>query len=445
MSRAGRYLTAGLWALWGLYALLMLGTLPQVPFHPDESTHLYLSRDFDQLVRQLDPAGVGWQAADAPEAVRRYRLLEAPLSRYLIGLSRALTDQGAAALEVDWNWSADWAANVAAGALPSDRLLLAARLPATLATIGGALLVYALGRRAGGRVAGVSAAALYAANGALWLHGRRAMSEGLAVFALLLAVWVILRYGRQAVALGGAVALAAAAKLTGAALLPAALLAVLVNHSGQRGRHTLRALAVVLASFMVLSWVLNPALWAAPLAGVSHMLTARTQLLAEQTAALRAAGGPVLTGPAQQVTALVYHLYLAPLTFWEVPNYAAATAAAEAQYQARPWHTLFRAEPWSANLPAGGLLLALTLTGLAVSVWRGWRRGANALPADERRARLLLATATLGLAAALCAVPIAWQRYYVPLLPLLCVWSGLGLAALAQPLTERRPARRGQP
>jgi hypothetical protein len=193
-----------LWALWGVYALAMLATLPSVPFHPDESTHIYLSQDFDQLVRRVDPAGVTWQAASAPAEVRRYRLLEAPLSRYLIGLSRTLTGQHTPPLAVDWNWSATWEANAAAGALPSEALLAAARVPATLGTVAGALLVFAIGRRAGGLVAGVSAAALYAANGALWLHGRRAMSEGLTIFAILLAVWVMLRWGRQAVAVGAA-------------------------------------------------------------------------------------------------------------------------------------------------------------------------------------------------------------------------------------------------
>ncbi len=430
-----------MWALWGVYAVAMLATLPEVPFHPDESTHIYLSQDFDRLVWQLNPASVTWQAEDAPADMRRYRLLEAPLSRYLIGLSRTLSGQRATSVPVDWNWSAAWDANVAAGALPSDPLLVAARLPATLGTVFGALLIFGIGRRVGGLVAGVSAAALYATNGELWLHGRRAMSEGLTVFAVLLAVWVIVRFGRHAAVVGGAVALAAAAKLTGVALLPAALLAVGVNFWG-RWRALAGAAALLLASFVVVSWLLNPALWAAPGAGLAAMLAARTQLLAEQTATLRAASGPVVDGPAQQVTALLYHLYFAPLTFWEVPNYAAATAPAEAAYQAQTWQVWFHAAPWSANLPAGALLLMLTLAGLALSAWRLRRPGAGALLPEERRALLLLAAVSVGMTAAVFVIPIAWQRYYVPLLPLVCLWSGVGLAALARPLTQRWAERR---
>jgi len=437
MSRAARSVPVALWALWGLYAMAMFATLPLVPFHPDEATHIYLSQDFDRLVWQLNPAGVTWLDPNTPAAVRRYRLLEAPLSRYLIGLSRALTGQHTATVAADWNWSATWAANAAAGALPSDALLWAARLPAAAGTVLGALLVFAIGRRAGGLVAGVSAAGLYAVNGALWLHGRRALSEGLTVFTMLLALWLLLRLGRRAAGLGAGVALAAAAKLTGVALLPAALLAVGLNYRGQRLRPVGGALAGLLVSFVAVSWCLNPALWADPLGGLANMATARAQLLAGQTAALRAAGGQVVDSPAQQATALLYHLYLAPLTFWELPNYAAATAPAEARYQALPFHMLFRAPQAGANLVPGAVLLTLTLAGLALNAWRCWRPAATHLPPAERRALFILATATLGLTAALFAIHIAWQRYYLPLLPLVCLWSGLGLAALARPLTQR--------
>ncbi len=437
MSQTKRYVAVALWALWGLYAVAIFATLPLVPFHPDEATHLYLSHDFDVLVWQLHPAGVTWVDANTPAPTRRYRLLEAPLSRYLIGLSRTLTGQHATTLANDWNWSATWEANAEAGALPSAGLLLAARLPATAGTVLGALLVFAIGHRAGGLVAGVSAAGLYAANGVLWLHGRRAMSEGLTVFAMLLAIWLMVRLGRRAGVLGAGVALAAAAKLTGVALLPAAGLAVILNFSRQHLRQFAGALALLVASFALVSWCLNPALWANPLSGLAAMAATRAELLTEQTSALRAAGGQVVDTPAQQATALLYHLYLAPLAFWELPNYAAATAPAEARYQALPFQVLFHAAQPRDNLVPGALLLTFTLLGLALSAWRCWRPSATHLSADERRVLVILATATLGVTASLFVSHIAWQRYYLPLVPLVCLWSGLGLATLARPLTQR--------
>jgi hypothetical protein len=442
MRHRQHWLRVTLWAAWGIYAVAMLASMPLVPFHPDESTHIYLSQDFDRLVWQLDPAGVTWVAAGTPAAVRRYRLLEAPLSRYMIGLARGVSGQRAAGLTSDWDWSATWEANVAAGAFPDEKLLRVARLPATLGTLLGALLVFAIGRRAGGLVAGCAAATLYALNGVLWLHGRRGMSEGLAVFALLLAVWVIVRLGQRPAAVGAAVAVAAAAKLTGVALLPAAVLAVLVARRGAGWAAVLKALVWLGLSSVVCAWILYPALWAAPGAGLAAMATARGQLLAAQTTALRAAGGPVVAGPALQTVALIYHLYFAPLAFWELPNYAAATAAAEARYLALPWQNLFHTPAFASNLVPGALLLALTLLGVALSGCTMWRPDGQAIPAEQRTALLCLFATTFGLAATAYALPIAWQRYYVPLIPFVCLWSGLGVAALVPPFAQRWPPGR---
>ena len=178
-------------AAWLVFTLYAVWGLPTVPFHPDESTYLYMSRDFDLLFREGQPSAVSWQAEGQPAAVRRYRLLDAPLVRYLSGLSRTLFGQPP--LAQDWAWSASWDANVAAGALPNSRALNAARLPATLFAALSLLPVYGLAAQLGGRWAGAGAAMLYALSGLLLLHGRRAMSEGPMLFFALLTAWLALR------------------------------------------------------------------------------------------------------------------------------------------------------------------------------------------------------------------------------------------------------------
>src|SRR5262245_4008935 len=105
-----RWLRVGLAAAWLLFAASVLWGLPGVPFHPDESTYLYMSRDFDLLFKQGAVAAVGWQAAGQPEDILRYRLLDAPLAHYLPGLGRLLGGYPNAPAR-DWNWSAGWAAN----------------------------------------------------------------------------------------------------------------------------------------------------------------------------------------------------------------------------------------------------------------------------------------------------------------------------------------------
>ena len=130
---SARWLQAGLAAAWALFAVFALWGVPGVPFHPDESTYLYMSRDFDSLFRQGDPAAVTWRAANQPQDVIRYRLLDGALAHYLPGLGRLLGGYSLA-LPHDWDWSASWAGNATLGALPDAGLLNAARWPAATLT-----------------------------------------------------------------------------------------------------------------------------------------------------------------------------------------------------------------------------------------------------------------------------------------------------------------------
>ena len=59
------------------FVALYLSRLAAVPFHPDESTQLYMSRDFDTLVLQRDPAALAWTPDQPLTPEARYRLLDA--------------------------------------------------------------------------------------------------------------------------------------------------------------------------------------------------------------------------------------------------------------------------------------------------------------------------------------------------------------------------------
>jgi 4-amino-4-deoxy-L-arabinose transferase-like glycosyltransferase len=407
-----------------------------VPFHPDESTHLFLSRDFDLLFGQRDAASVTWRAMDAPPEVIRYRLLEAPLSRYLIGLGRTLGGHEQDRLQADWDWSGGWAENQAQGALPDANVLAAARLPAALLTALSLLPLFAIGQQLGGTAAGLGASLLYLLSGVVWLHGRRAMSEGPLLFFSLLAIWAALRLARRPILAGAAAALAGAAKLTGLSTVPAVAVAVIFTPGADEGRANWRdrlaALASLAIAFGVVSWATNPTLWADPVGGLRAMATARQTLLASQSAAIAAAGPSLyLAGPVRRGLAMLYHTYWAPLDFWDIPNYAAETRAAEQAYL-RGWlNHGWRGQTPAATLPAGTAVLAVSMFGLIV----GGRRllaARRTRPDPEQRALLVLAAWTLATAAGLLSVTIAWQRYYLLLVPITCLWAGYGLQALGR-------------
>jgi 4-amino-4-deoxy-L-arabinose transferase-like glycosyltransferase len=422
-------------ALWGV---------PGVPFHPDESTYLYMSRDFDLLFRQGNPAAVTWQAANQAQDVIRYRLLDGPLTHYLPGVGRLLAGYPQA-LPHDWDWSASWTTNAALGTLPDPGLLNAARWPAAALTVLSLLPLYGIGARLGGTATGLAACALYGLSGLVLLHGRRGMAEGPLLFFSLAAVWLFLRWPNRPILAGAATALAVAAKLTALVLLPVAGVALLWHPAMEAGsqlswRARLQALCLWAISFGGLSWLVTPPLWSQPVAGLGAMIDARQQLLANQAGGLAAAApGQVLGSIGQRLFAMLYHVYFAPPAFWDISNYAAQTRPSELSYMALPWQAGWHTNTLSTNLLAGGLMLALTLAGVGFGVHAlaaHHKPEAAGPAATPRYVLVVLGVWSAATVVGLLSINIDWQRYYLPLVPIACLWAAYGCANVVRPFVR---------
>ena len=415
-----------------------LWNLASVPFHPDEATWIFMSRDLALMARE-GPGAVCWQPDAAADPVALERARTAPLPRHILGLERLAGILPAGAVPVDWDWTTTWAVNAERGTVPSASVLLAARLPMALLTSFAALLVFLVARRIGGAGAGWAAALLFIFNPLMLLHGRRAMSEAALVFGVCLAVWLMMRLPRSGLIQGAGVALAVLAKHSGIVIAPAALLSALwpVAQAGERavaparrrfrayfGR-VLRRSALMALGFVVVLGLLSPSLWCHPLSALDAMLRGRTSLVDAQVEALRSAGAAfVLTTPAERIVALIDRVFVASPVFWEIPNYAAETAASEAAYMRRLMANQLRGPVWGSGL------LALALLGVAIGTLLIFRRKSDASP---RRDLALVLMWTVGTALGLLAlVPFAWQRYYLPLIPALCVWQGYALGHVAR-------------
>ena len=164
------------WAIWPLLAILTalaLWDVASVPFHPDESTYLYMSSDFDLLL--TDPLSLAWTPDQVGNWRTHLRIVDAPLVRYLLGLGRNLA--GLPALPVDWSWMKSWEENQAAGALPSPQLLASGRLALALLLPFSLGMIYKIGSRLHGPLTGLLAALLLGSNALLLLHDRRAMAN----------------------------------------------------------------------------------------------------------------------------------------------------------------------------------------------------------------------------------------------------------------------------
>ena len=176
------------------------------------------------------------------------------------------------------------------------------------------------------------------------------------------------------------------------------------------------------------------------------MAQARQELLAAQTSALGVATpGLVANGPVARVAGLLYQVYFAPLAFWEAPNYAAQTRAAEAVYLANPLNSGWHTQSVANNLVIGGVMLGLTLAGLAfgaLALLRPRQPASAPALAGKWHALLVVGAWSAATVAGLLTLNIIWQRYYLPLEPIVCLWAAYGAASLARPFTERLAAWR---
>jgi hypothetical protein len=437
------------WALWPLLILLTafaLSGVADVPFHPDESTQLYMSRDFELLLN--DPISLAWTPEQAGDGRAHLRLVDAPLTRYLLGLGRGLA--GLPALSSDWDWTKTWEQNGVAGSLPDPRLLLAGRLTLTFLLPFSLLLIYQIGARMHGPLTGLLALLLMGLNALVLLHDRRAMAEAALTFGVLLAIWSFLTSQRHPWLVGLGLAVAFNAKQTGLILLPVGLLAVALpdletrparlicasdltgfqNLSGLGPRKMISDLkriagawAKILVVFGLVTFLLNPFLWRQPLQAVQAAILERQNLQKGQAADLkRLLPDVALDSPSRRLAALLANLYFTPPAFAEAGNYSTQTQAAEGAYLARPGYRLLR------GLTGGAVMFTLNLLGIFLACLRLRRLG----PQRRRAvAMLLLATLCLGLGVFWLA-PLPWQRYVIPLAPLTCLWAAYAVSSFGR-------------
>jgi 4-amino-4-deoxy-L-arabinose transferase-like glycosyltransferase len=416
-----------------LLAFLFLG-VGRVPFHPDETSLLYQSRDLELYLS--DPRSMVWSEAGRGRAEQDYRALNAPLSKYVLGIGRRLAGHGADEVGVDWDWSLSWEENRSRGALPAAEVLLPARLASTSLVAAAVLLMYLCGLRLGGRFTGLAAALLLGLNALVLLHGRRAMAEGTLIFAVCLGLWGILQADRRPWLAGLATALAFSAKHTAVPLIPLGWLAVLWRGQSAShapfARHAAQSSAIYLGTAALVVMALNPLLWSDPLASGMEALRARQALVEEQiqAQAKQSALRLPMTG-VDSLSALIAQLFLTPLQFEELPNYAGNLSQSVAGYLKNPLHSLLRG--WIS----GALLMGLTLAGMLFGPAQ--LRTANR---PVRRDIGLLILATLAQAAVLLlTLPFPYQRYYLPLVPPCALLAAFALWQLAT-LMKRLPIRR---
>ncbi len=398
--------------------------LSQTPFHPDESTQIFMSSDVELFL--ANPANLFWLPEKAHDLRQHYRELDAPLTRTWVGLARLITRQPA--LPNDWVWSLNWAANVANGALPSTALLLTARFAIALLFPFTLWLMWSAGKKLLGNSGAWLALLLTASSALVLIHTRRAMAEGWLVFAVALFIWVLACRIHSPVWLGTASALAFCAKQSAAPLLIIAALILLVTWVRQKARFktVLRqgVLFTLTAGGLIL--LLHPFLWLHPVQAVRGAVQTRRELLDLQVAMFRNLNpDSVLDTPAKRTLGSLANLFFTPPAIEETANYIADLEPGRSNYLARPVHNLFR------GLRGGALFFTLFVFGVAFTL--GKMRKNISEPQNQAWLWVLLSFVALG-GGVIGMAPLPFQRYIMPLAPFTFLYAAATLAWLTDTL-----------
>lgn len=396
-----------------IFSFLLAG-IRAIPFHPDETSILFQSRDFELLLSR--PSHLFWDANNS-EQEQVYRLLNPPLPKYILGLGRQLAGFGPESVDVDWNWEQTWDENLESGAFPDSRVLSAARTASTIFLFLALIPLALVAKRLGGESLVVLTLIVYGTHALLLLHGRRAMAEGVLIFSISFAIYGLCVARDQPLFAGVTAALAASSKLSAAPLLAVGFIAAIwgISTDQQNRKALIRNMLKYTAAAVIVLFLLNPVLWANPFRVAPEIWTARVAFVNSQIETLEEFSPEhILRNPVQRSAAMIYHLFINPPQTAEVANYIEATEESSATYLSNPLHVLAR------NLIGGSLYLVFFVSGILFSLVRS--------KGTLRKMLLLLLLATiLELFALLWANPLPFQRYYMPLVPFIILWIAVGL------------------
>ncbi len=436
-----------------LFVYILAGT-SSVPFHGDESTQIYMSRDYAYQFLQGNLDRLRYHDPPLSATEQQLRLLNGTLNKTLIGLAWHLGGFSVDQVNEQWDWGGDWNYNQSNNHAPSEALLQISRIPSAVLLAAGVIVIFVLGRLLGGRPVAYLASLYYALNPALLIEGRRAMMEGSLTFFSLLTVlagiWLIQKQrGSTALLLGIAAGLALASKHTAVftlmavggtcALDPRAEWVIKGRNVEAHGRAPLRIYALLLVAGVIalaIFYAMNPAWWGDPLTRAGQVLSLRSDLLTGQTAAF---GGYASLSDA--LGGFFRQVFVNSPQYYEIPAWAGYIAEPISRYESSFWKGI----SIGGSVLGGVVLLLLTALGGVAAMGRKlaltqvYSDISTAQQRSESRAVrvLIFVWALVMLATTALLTPIEWQRYYLPAAPAVGLLAALGLVGLIQMVGNR--------
>ena len=404
-----------------LLSLFYLSGIADVPFHPDESTYIFMSDDLQTFFTDLQ--SLFWQPGQVDNLHQHYRKLDPPTSRTIIGISRTLI--GKPALASDWDWSLNWQENQQAGALPDSSLLTASRIGIAIFFPFSLLFFYLSVNEITDSLTAWLAMLFMAGNMLVLLHTRRAMTESFMFFTIILSLYFLVHFRDKAWLSAFPIALALNAKLSAAPFAAVGGLVILLIAIQKKWsfKKIIGQIAAYGLIILAISFILNPFLWAHPVSAAQSAWESRLALTDRQVATVaKVSPEQVLDNPAKRIGNLIAHLFYTPPAIADVANYIEETAESAEIYLANPLHSLGR------GLIFGSLGLVFSLVGFLISLL-------DLIRSKSMPLLILFLSGLAQTAAILLLVPLPFQRYILPAVPFACFWLAYSIAKFANGIT----------
>lgn len=383
--------------------------LLNVPFHPDESTQIFMSKDVELIINNT--SDLYFQADTQNSIEQNYRLLDAPLPKYFIGIFRIIFNLEA--ISFDWDWSKSWTVNQ--NAIPGYQLLLISRLSAAiffpLSIILFAFILKEVFKSDNLLI--FLSLMLFAFNSLLLLHTRRAMAESSMIFFLLLSLFTLCKIPQKwffmsAVPIG----LAINAKQILIFLIPLSIIFVILIFKKQLKNFVVQITLFILLLIGIFL-ILNPIAWNQPVPVVKQMLSQRLELSQNQVNAIESVSPDYITNSlSKRITAFIAQLFIIQPSAQEISNYQKYLQESIVDYFMNPLHNgLIR------NLLGGTVYFILFLLGFYKSI---------SLHPDRFNLIFIIGFILFCLEI-LISLSIPFQRYYLPAIPFTIIFAMIGL------------------
>jgi len=399
------------------------GTAASVPFHPDEATQIFMSADMNQLWNI--PAVVFYSANPIEPIRQHYRLVDAPITRYFVGISLVVFREPP--LATDWDWSKTWEENSAAGALPSQSQLLAGRFFPFLTFPLILYLAYLFGRQTLSNWASLVLVTLIGINSLVLLHTRRAMAESFLLLGCILLLYLLTRPKISPWLLGLAAAFTISAKQSAIGFIPIIMVVFL---SQTKMSWEQRFILITKFSFILLvtTYLLNPIIWKDPAAAIQAGIRERSTLSSNQVAAFsELMPDRMLNDPIKKFAGLIGNLFFTPPAIQDVGNYTQSLEQSSERYLSNPLNTLTRS-PFAAML-----LLAMSLLGAGFA--------ALTLRTKQLTLPLIVLMACVSqVGAILIGLQLPFQRYVIPIVPYVAWFTAYSIEVIIKVIKQKQPA-----